>query len=743
MSLHGKRIDFPLDFLRVFADFRKELDNIYHQSGTGTFIDPYQQVRDMCMAIPKPLDDQLFDGLAEFLVDEVDRIRKAILAQSDFVAIYATSWTRYKTASFYADMICGHLNKVIRNKNKTPIRKVIPEGKYAQQRIESLAFAVWRDRLIRKLKYENANCLVYQLRDLVRQDREGKPVNQEAIRTAILSFVEVNRHSKIPLQLYVEEIESHYLSDTRSYYAAESNNLMASATISAFMQRAVERFKAETARSSKFCDSSSQEKVTKEFLTQYVAVHLKKIQSEFEDMISSEKEEDCANAYALLLRIPKGTDQLFETYESHVRQLGRNIVSKMLPGAGKDPKDIVEALVDLHDKYIAFCQKVLSSDPLFIAAVDKALRSVVNGTYDNVSLHSAEILARYCDTLLKKSPKNQQSDSEVEDKLVKMVSIFKYVDDQDVFQKFYSRMLAKRLIYGLSTSDDLELNFIAKLKETAGVEYTSKIQRMFTDMTLSSDLSKQFHTSLERRQIQLGIDLHAMVLTAGSWPISSMVVSEFQLPSQLERSAASFTNFYMEKHTGRKLSWLHHLSKADVKTFYLDKRYELNVSTFQLGVLLLFNDSTSMSVNEISAQTRLGDAELKRVLKSLTEAKLLDASLPSFDNSTIVSLNTAFTSKRIKVKIAAAVQMESAQDTENTRKSIDEDRRLFLQTVIVRVMKSRKALSHTSLIQEVIEQSRSRFIPAVPAIKKSIEQLMEKGYLERSKDEVDVYVYIA
>ena len=42
--------------------------------------------------------------------------------------------------------------------------------------------------------------------------------------------------------------------------------------------------------------------------------------------------------------------------------------------------------------------------------------------------------------------------------------VFKYIEDKDVFQKFYSRMLAKRLVNQTSASDDAEANIISKLK---------------------------------------------------------------------------------------------------------------------------------------------------------------------------------------------------------------------------------------------------------------------------------------
>ena len=50
------------------------------------------------------------------------------------------------------------------------------------------------------------------------------------------------------------------------------------------------------------------------------------------------------------------------------------------------------------------------------------------------------------------------------------MTIFKYVDDKDVFQKFYHRLLAKRLVQQSSASDDAETTVISKLR----VSYSSE-----------------------------------------------------------------------------------------------------------------------------------------------------------------------------------------------------------------------------------------------------------------------------
>jgi hypothetical protein len=58
-------------------------------------------------------------------------------------------------------------------------------------------------------------------------------------------------------------------------------------------------------------------------------------------------------------------------------------------------------------------------------------------------------------------------------------------------------------------------------------------------------------------------------------------------------------------------------------------------------------------------------------------------------------------------------------------------------------MKARKQLTHVNLVQEVIEQAKSRFQPNVQMIKKCIEHLIEKEYLTRIEGESDKYQYVA
>lgn len=94
------------------------------------------------------------------------------------------------------------------------------------------------------------------------------------------------------------------------------------------------------------------------------------------------------------------------------------------------------------------------------------------------------------------------------------MTVFKYVEDKDVFQKFYSRMLAKRLVNFTSASDDAETSMIGKLKEACGFEYTNKLQRMFQDMQISKDLNdsyKEWSVKDQGGEAQNGVDFSVQV----------------------------------------------------------------------------------------------------------------------------------------------------------------------------------------------------------------------------------------
>jgi len=307
------------------------------------------------------------------------------------------------------------------------------------------------------------------------------------------------------------------------------------------------------------------------------------------------------------------------------------------------------------------------------------------------------------------------------------------------------------LIHGVSASEDLEGNMIGKLKSACGYEYTSKLQRMFTDMTLSRDLLEKFKSFLEDSgNSNLGLDFNVLVLATGSWPLQPPSTN-FTTPKDLVNAEQLFIKFYQNQHSGRKLNWLHQLSKGEIKMIF-GRKYLLVCSTYQMGILLQFNQYDKMNFEELQIATQLTESVLKVTLASLVKTKVLKKDPPEGKNpeEEIViekdhtfEVNPGFRSKRQKVNINIPVRAQVDQEDKATQDSIAEDRRLQIQAAIVRIMKMRKQLQHGALMSEVIAQLSTRFNPRVAVIKKCIDILIEKEYLERVDGQKDMYSYVA
>lgn len=56
------------------------------------------------------------------------------------------------------------------------------------------------------------------------------------------------------------------------------------------------------------------------------------------------------------------------------------------------------------------------------------------------------------------------SEQEIETILDKTMVLFRYLQEKDVFERYYKAHLAKRLLLNKSVSDDSEKNMISKLK---------------------------------------------------------------------------------------------------------------------------------------------------------------------------------------------------------------------------------------------------------------------------------------
>jgi hypothetical protein len=137
---------------------------------------------------------------------------------------------------------------------------------------------------------------------------------------------------------------------------------------------------------------------------------------------------------------------------------------------------------------------------------------------------------------------------------------------------------------------------------------------MFTDMSISEGVNVKFADYLQTITNKPSVNFNTLVLTAGVWPFSA-TQAEILPPVPLESCVTIFQEFYSKQHNGRKLTWMHHLSRVDLKLFGFDRRYEVSVSLYQMLVLFLFNEKNSCEVKEMQEKSTLSLADLKKHLK--------------------------------------------------------------------------------------------------------------------------------
>lgn len=741
MSLRPRRVDFDKTWETLLQTVKGVIT-----CGTverATWNDRFSDVYALCVACPDPLGDRLYQETKLFLENHVKGLYESVSEsyEENLLTMYCHYWEQYSKGSSFLNQLYGYLNTTFIKKQKYSEADLNYGGfsmEFQDQMMEigELALETWKKAMIEPLK-DRLTSLILQD---IHSDRMNNCVNQTVLHGVITSFVDVEEYKKkSPLQLYEEVFESRFLKETGDFYRSEAAKLKDECVCSDYMEKVIKKLQEEDFRSRKFLHPSSYGKVTHECQQRMVADHLMFLHGECPEMVQNEKLQDLENMYKLLKPIHGGLQLLIQEVEEHIKSVGLEAV-KNLKGDNV-PSQFVENMLEVHSKYTELIKKVFRNDQQFVGALDKACATAINyKANQKMPCRSPELLAKYCDNLLKKSSKGS-SETELDDKLASCITVFKYLDDKDVYQRHYSRMLAKRLIHGQTASMDAEELMINKLKQACGYEFTNKLHRMFTDMNVSAGLQDEFNTSLKQGP-DLGLNFTILVLQAGAWPLGQSNLPTFAIPQELERSVREFEKFYNKKYSGRKLTWMHALCTAELKLNYLRKSYIVTMGSFQMAILLMFNESRTISCKDAMAHTHLSEKEMMKQAQSLVDAKLVKAEGDITTNS-MLTLNMDYANKRTKFKITAAIQKETPQELEQTRSAVDEDRKMYIQAAIVRIMKARKLLKHNLLIQEVISQAKARFAPNIAMIKKCIEALIDKQYLQRTETASDEYSYIA
>eukprot|EP01080_Neovahlkampfia_damariscottae_P009387 gene9387-1598_t len=578
------------------------------------------------------------------------------------------------------------------------------------------------------------------------QERNGDQIDRSVMKDGVSLFIEMGLNS---LTAYEQDFEAPLLSATSTFYKHESGLWISQDSCPSYMKKAEDRLNEEHARCKNYLHSSTEPNLIKKVEAELITAHSKRLLemegSGLLKLLEDHKIDDLSRMYRLFKRVGN-LKPMSEMMRSFITEEGHGVIKKFESKDELDVQGYIESLLALHEKYSNLINQQMDKDPLFLESMKDAFTNFINTDIKNPQRKNksttAELLSTFCDTLMKNTDKVGE---ELEPLMEKIVGLFGYISDKDMFNEYYRRQLSKRLLVA-KTNKDAERSLISRLKMRCGASFTSKLEGMIKDQNLSADLQLAFKDYTTKNEIKLEMEFIPQVLTTGFWP--AFKIDQLSVSNDFDSCLKSFKNFYDDRTQSRSLKWVHSLGTCQLLGRYSDGNKDLMTSTYQASILVLFNQSPKMSAGDIQKSLNLPFDDVRKNLLSLSVSKqcqilIKEGNPKSVQPDDIFEVNAKFTSKQRRIKIPNLVLKISEKESEEIDSSLKEDRKHAIEAAVVRIMKARKQMSHQNLVVECSKQLMQHFKPDPKDIKRRIEDLIVREYLERDESQSNAYKYLA
>ncbi|CAH1183268.1 unnamed protein product [Phaedon cochleariae] len=740
----------------IWALLKNAIQEIQKKNNSGlSFEELYRNAYTMVL---HKHGERLYTGLKEVVTNHLElKVREDVLKSlhNNFLMTLNQAWNDHQTSMVMIRDILMYMDRVYVQQNDV-------------DNVYNLGLIIFRDQVVRY------GCIRDHLRetllDMVMRERRGEKVDRISIKNACQMLMVLGINSRT---VYEEDFERPFLQQSAEFYKVESQRFLAENSASVYIKKVETRINEESDRAKHYLDESTEPRIVEVVEEELIKKHMKTIvemeNSGVVHMLKHQKTEDLACMYKLFGRVSDGLKTMADCVSMYLREQGKALVQEEEHQPTTNAITFVQSLLDLKDGFDHFLKNSFNNDKIFKQMIASDFEHFLN-----LNPKSPEYLSLFIDDKLKKGVKGM-SEQDIELVLDKSMVLFRFLQEKDVFERYYKQHLAKRLLLNKSVSDDWEKNMISKLKTECGCQFTSKLEGMFKDMTVSNTIMDEFKEHISKSETNLGgVDLFMRVLTTGFWPTQS-ATPKCHIPAVPLAAFECFRRFYLAKHSGRQLTLQPQLGNADLNAVFYGPRKDdsdkdgacssstslasaksgprkhiIQVSTYQMVVLMLFNNHDKLTYEEILNESDIPERDLIRALQSLAMGKATQRILiknpktKEIESSHEFFVNDSFTSKLHRVKIqTVAAKGESEPERRETRNKVDEDRKHEIEAAIVRIMKSRKRMAHNILVTEVTEQLKSRFLPSPVIIKKRIEGLIEREYLARTPEDRKVYTYVA
>eukprot|EP00250_Pteridium_aquilinum_P020559 c24859_g8_i3 orf=217-2634(-) len=705
----------PTDFEELtWAKIRDAITAIHLKQPVSCSLEElYRAVEDLCL---HKMAGNLYNRLQQECEMHIAAKMQSLVGQSPdavvFLSLVERSWQDHCDQMLMIRSIALYLDRtyVIQNSNA--------------RSLWDMGLQLFRKHLALCPEVEHKT--VTGLLRLVEKERLGEAVDRTLLKHLLRMFT--------ALGIYVESFEKPFLACTADFYAAEGTRFMQQTDVPDYLQHVEARLHEEHDRCLLYLDASTRKPLVATAEKQLLDRHTSSILDKgFKVLMDANRILDLQRMHSLFLRV-NALELLKQSLSAYIKASGHDVIME-----DEKEKDMVSWLLDFKARLDTVWEESFSKNEMFANAIKDAFEHLINLRQNR----PAELIAKFIDSKLRAGNKGT-SEEELESTLDRVLILFRFIQGKDVFEAFYKKDLAKRLLLGKSASIDAEKSMISKLKTECGSQFTNKLEGMFKDIELSKEINDSFKQSSQARtKLPSGIELSVHVLTTGYWPTYPPM--EVRLPHELNVYQDIFKDFYLSKHSGRRLMWQNSLGHCVVKADYPKGKKELSVSLFQTVVLMLFNSVERLSFQEIRDVTAIEEKELRRTLQSLACGKVRVLSKEpkgrDVEDDDCFLFNTDFVAPLFRIKVNAIQLKETVEENTSTTERVFQDRQYQIDAAIVRIMKTRKVLSHTLLITELFQQLK---FPIKPAdLKKRIESLIDREYLERDKSNPQIYNYLA
>lgn len=660
----------------------------------------------------------------------------------EVITEFSIHWKNYTMLAYWMSKVFSYLEREYLSANK-------------EKTLCQIGLDIFQKEVIEK----SMDIVVKNIFEQLKAEHEGEMIDWQAIKRSAKCFKMMNMTNANIVKddagdlswdgqhddsTYVNQFEARYIQVVADYYADESKKWIAGYSCPEYVKKATDVIKKEEEKGKNLLSGESCARLMDQIDNSVIVLHsqelIEKEHTGASDLIKQKRTEELRALTLLLQRKPQTLRPVADKLLTYIVTRGKDIEQdkKIV----EDPVEYMKKLIELKREMDTLMVDGFAGNDVILKTNDRAFKSVLSDFE-----FAPKFLAIYIDYLMRQGLKGQESMAEafVSDAF----SIFKLLTAQDAFTLQHQSLYGARLLQGTSISDTTEELLISKIKIELGTQHVSKYVQMASDIQTSRAITEGFLHSKQGAAALQGMEFGMKVLTTGLWQCEHN--AKCRLPEELNSCFNKFEDFYKLAHAGRNISCVAGSGDCEVKALIYPKPYIFVLTTYQTSIMMMYNKNESYTYEQLLTGTQLPPDVMHAQIFNLINPRLgrllmkENAKSPKCDLKEKIKLNMGYISSSLKTALIPVAQHKKTVEEYKAIGKGDEiilkkQRAVQIQTVLVKIMKGRRRVSHNDLISESIKQITC--FKAEPAfIKQQIEWLIEGDYMMRDENDKTFYIY--